>query len=749
MPAAPWAMAGAQLCCLLFTMCLLMEAHGMPLADMTAAASRYYPYTPTGPDDTASQRFAYYGGVVTSFSAIPGQNRTPQTVYCTSPLTGGRRGCSAGYAGVALLDFGMQTHDVVSIGAALTPTYLNWAGDNAGGDIGLEYFQPVLWADKGDFLPAVGKYLGNGPAQALTKSNWTEWNFATEVKGLTGRVWLGLQYVQGNMGWLFPTFPNTSGTFRVAIWSPGSAPADYQSITETSFGPAMMYVRTIFNCTRNIQCSGNGDCYNGTCHCDRGWSGARCSSWLLSPPTFNSSTGPVPPGSEVALQHSWACPYMCYTLDGTQPKCGSNSQCAVGSLYQVPFIITEPIFVIGVACAKDGISSPVMNGSFYPLQAWPCVQGEVVTMEMEQSTQVVTNYADVYQPNARCWWRFGTTADAGQAITLTFSQFTVDLSRQDNMTLRSGWGTGGWLQQNYFDIIAAPTINATYTFQLPLEIQFLSNSYDQRSGVDLTIRYAAGATAHVCGNDIRHPYEGCDDGNTQGGDGCSSQCQVEEGWACTGYIGGPSVCSRPACNETCYNGGRCAVTANAVSLCVCPVGWTGAQCAEDVAMCECAFCSDVCWEGVGPATTCCSCGAHGTCPASPGPCVCDAHHRGTFCNVTDTPTPSATPTASRKIMTRTPTPTGSSTLTPTRTASPSPTPTAVVTTSPSPTTSPTPTAILPWRTATPSQTATATETMTMTVTTTATGTGSPSPRATLTHTPSVTTTATPAIILIP
>lgn len=67
-----------------------------------------------------------------------------------------------------------------------------------GGDIGLEYFQPVLWADKGDFLPAVGKYLGNGPAQALTKSNWTEWNFATEVKGLTGRVWLGLQYVQGS-----------------------------------------------------------------------------------------------------------------------------------------------------------------------------------------------------------------------------------------------------------------------------------------------------------------------------------------------------------------------------------------------------------------------------------------------------------------------------------------------------------------------------------------------------------------------
>lgn len=49
--------------------------------------------------------------------------------------------------------------------------------------------------------------------------------------------------------------------------------------------------------------------------------------------------------------------------------------------------------------------------------------------------------------------------------------------------------------------------------------------------MDLTIRYAAGATAHVCGNDIRHPYEGCDDGNTQGGDGCSSQCQVEEGWA--------------------------------------------------------------------------------------------------------------------------------------------------------------------------------------------------------------------------
>jgi cysteine-rich repeat protein len=44
-----------------------------------------------------------------------------------------------------------------------------------------------------------------------------------------------------------------------------------------------------------------------------------------------------------------------------------------------------------------------------------------------------------------------------------------------------------------------------------------------------------------CGNGRIDSGEECDDGNTSGGDGCSSGCFVERGWACRSE---PSVCSR-------------------------------------------------------------------------------------------------------------------------------------------------------------------------------------------------------------
>src|SRR5690625_2059201 len=37
----------------------------------------------------------------------------------------------------------------------------------------------------------------------------------------------------------------------------------------------------------------------------------------------------------------------------------------------------------------------------------------------------------------------------------------------------------------------------------------------------------------VCGNGILEEGEACDDGNTASGDGCSSTCQIEDGWDCT------------------------------------------------------------------------------------------------------------------------------------------------------------------------------------------------------------------------
>lgn len=44
----------------------------------------------------------------------------------------------------------------------------------------------------------------------------------------------------------------------------------------------------------------------------------------------------------------------------------------------------------------------------------------------------------------------------------------------------------------------------------------------------------------ICGDGIISAVEACDDGNTGAGDGCSSACTVEPGYACSGQ---PSVCS--------------------------------------------------------------------------------------------------------------------------------------------------------------------------------------------------------------
>jgi uncharacterized delta-60 repeat protein len=47
--------------------------------------------------------------------------------------------------------------------------------------------------------------------------------------------------------------------------------------------------------------------------------------------------------------------------------------------------------------------------------------------------------------------------------------------------------------------------------------------------------------AAVCGNGVIETGEQCDDGYTDNGDGCSSICQTESGWSCTGQ---PSVCTQ-------------------------------------------------------------------------------------------------------------------------------------------------------------------------------------------------------------
>jgi cysteine-rich repeat protein len=61
------------------------------------------------------------------------------------------------------------------------------------------------------------------------------------------------------------------------------------------------------------------------------------------------------------------------------------------------------------------------------------------------------------------------------------------------------------------------------------------------------------ACVPTCGDSLRRGSEGCDDGNTTGGDGCSATCAVETGFMCG--TGEPAVCA-PICGDLLVVGGE-------------------------------------------------------------------------------------------------------------------------------------------------------------------------------------------------
>lgn len=79
-----------------------------------------------------------------------------------------------------------------------------------------------------------------------------------------------------------------------------------------------------------------------------------------------------------------------------------------------------------------------------------------------------------------------------------------------------------------------------------------------------------------CGDAFVFPTEGCDDGNTSTGDGCTPSCTVESGWTCSGS---PSVCV-PICGDGRVLPGEGCDDANTISgdgcsaVCVVEPGYT-------------------------------------------------------------------------------------------------------------------------------------------------------------------------------
>lgn len=107
-------------------------------------------------------------------------------------------------------------------------------------------------------------------------------------------------------------------------------------------------------------------------------------------------------------------------------------------------------------------------------------------------------------------------------------------------------------------------------------------------------KYSNGDCATVCGDGIViFPYEGCDDGNNNSGDGCSNSCQIEANSSCSGQ---PSTCyytstltaylvdskvSSTSCNIITFN---FKMTPNLILLSNANIQWTSAIASQNTSV---------------------------------------------------------------------------------------------------------------------------------------------------------------------
>ena len=62
---------------------------------------------------------------------------------------------------------------------------------------------------------------------------------------------------------------------------------------------------------------------------------------------------------------------------------------------------------------------------------------------------------------------------------------------------------------------------------------------------DLSCQEVSGEISGFCGDGVRQPQEGCDDGGQEANDGCSADCQPEEGYLCSESLAG----CQPICGD--------------------------------------------------------------------------------------------------------------------------------------------------------------------------------------------------------
>ncbi len=212
-----------------------------------------------------------------------------------------------------------------------------------------------------------------------------------------------------------------------------------------------------------------------------------------------------------------------------------------------------------LACAPEFISgyqTTDTEGDFTYVYDLDGIEGEYDVYASDGTNDAETTFTDARTIN-------GATVDGGSSTTVSpGASVTVELE----VTV-SGMGYNNWKSTKYkieggseicedtpdhtgkgtwteSFTITAPGSPGVYDLDLMIYkgdscSSYSSDWYTLTDGITVT-------SPAVCGDSSIDSPETCDDGDTEDGDGCSSTCQVESGWECTGE---PSSCS-----EVCGDG---------------------------------------------------------------------------------------------------------------------------------------------------------------------------------------------------
>jgi cysteine-rich repeat protein len=128
----------------------------------------------------------------------------------------------------------------------------------------------------------------------------------------------------------------------------------------------------------------------------------------------------------------------------------------------------------------------------------------------------------------------------------------------------------GWVVNGYCTTILGCTmvsiINGTQTCTTCNSTKLMELGINFRCPCIFGATLSGSTCVAICGDNYVLPVEGCDDGNTVDGDGCSSTCTVETDWACTGTYAQGSTCKIVNVTQLTYTGTIRDTTSNKATL---------------------------------------------------------------------------------------------------------------------------------------------------------------------------------------